>query len=167
MGFAGCRPLAPEMRVCEEGRIRLVAGGGFEPQSRIDSTQVIDSVIRENGTIGKKGKSVLHFFYTLPLEPGVTFLAVSALPPTPCFSTQSRARITWVLLFPLGTIRSYQRFVAALQLTGNELFCAWIVFVTSSSAQDVLQAAREHRLFRVEINSDCKYLEVPPGAVSY
>jgi hypothetical protein len=27
----GTDPLAPEMRVCEEGRIRMVAGGGFEP----------------------------------------------------------------------------------------------------------------------------------------
>ena len=27
----GTDPLAPDMRVCEEGRIRMVAGGGFEP----------------------------------------------------------------------------------------------------------------------------------------
>ena len=27
----GTDPLAPKMRVCEEGRIRMVAGGGFEP----------------------------------------------------------------------------------------------------------------------------------------
>jgi hypothetical protein len=25
----------------------------------------------------------------------------------------------------------------------------------------------ERSLFRADINSDCKYLEVPPGAVSY
>jgi hypothetical protein len=27
----GTDPLAPDMRVREEGRIRMVAGGGFEP----------------------------------------------------------------------------------------------------------------------------------------
>ncbi len=46
---------------------RLVAGGGFEPQVRIDSTQVIDSVIRANGTIGGNGDSFLHFSYTFRL----------------------------------------------------------------------------------------------------
>jgi len=43
----------------------LVAGGGFEPQVRTDSTQVIDSALRKIGTIGENGDSFLHFSYTL------------------------------------------------------------------------------------------------------
>jgi hypothetical protein len=30
-----------------------------------------------------------------------------------------------------------------------------------------LNISPDASFFRVEINSDCKYLEVPPGAVSY
>jgi hypothetical protein len=50
---------------------RLVAGGGFEPQVRIDSTQDIDSAIREIGTLGEKGKSFLHFSYTSVFEQAI------------------------------------------------------------------------------------------------
>jgi DNA-binding response OmpR family regulator len=44
----GTDPLAPDVRVREEGRIRMVAGGGFEPLRRVDYTQVIDFTISEN-----------------------------------------------------------------------------------------------------------------------
>ena len=56
------------MELLNLGRFRLVAGGGFEPHVPIDSTQVIDSAIREIGAIREKGDSFLHFSYTLPLS---------------------------------------------------------------------------------------------------
>jgi hypothetical protein len=43
---------------------RLVAGGGFELQSRIDSTQLVDSTLREIGKNGNNGESFVHFSYT-------------------------------------------------------------------------------------------------------
>src|SRR5262249_13183198 len=46
-----------------------LAGGGFELQSRIDSTQLIDSATSENGTIGTNGISLLHFSYSLLFLP--------------------------------------------------------------------------------------------------
>ena len=48
---------------------RLVAGGGFELQSRIHSGQVIDSATREKGTIGINSDSFLHFSYTFSRQP--------------------------------------------------------------------------------------------------
>ena len=92
-------PINSELSNCG-GELELVAGGGFEPQLRIDSTQVIDSAIRENSTIGRKGKSLLHFFYTLPSVRVVSFEPLSTLPPIPRLSTQLWARIIWVFLCP-------------------------------------------------------------------
>jgi hypothetical protein len=43
----------------------LVAGGGFEPQVRIDSTQVIDFPIGQNGENGDKGNSFIQFSFSL------------------------------------------------------------------------------------------------------
>lgn len=47
----------------------MVAGGGFELQSRIHSGQVIDSATREKGTIGINSDSFLHFSYTFSRQP--------------------------------------------------------------------------------------------------
>ena len=61
---ATCRNCGNQLQVTEWELLGLVAGGGFELQSRIHSGQVIDSATREKGTIGINRDSFLHFSYT-------------------------------------------------------------------------------------------------------
>jgi hypothetical protein len=44
---------------------RMVAGGGFELQARIDSTYLIDFSTSENAQNGDKGKSIIQFSFSL------------------------------------------------------------------------------------------------------
>ena len=60
---------AVKTSVARNPMIALVAGGGFELQSRIHSGQVIDSATREKGTIGINSDSFLHFSYTFSRQP--------------------------------------------------------------------------------------------------
>ena len=61
----------------------MVAGGGFELQSRIDPTQLIDSAMRENAITSENGNSLLHFSYTFqfPVPAAIS-----------CFSVVRRTR---------------------------------------------------------------------------
>ena len=60
----GTDPLAPDMRVREEGRIRLVAGGGFVPQRVTHSTYLVDSMTGANAEIGEKCKLFIQFSFS-------------------------------------------------------------------------------------------------------
>src|SRR5208282_2012610 len=60
----GADPLAPDMRVCEEGRIRMVAGGGFVPQSVTDSSELTDSTMVRNVKKGEKGDLFIQFSFS-------------------------------------------------------------------------------------------------------
>ncbi len=55
---------------CREGKtlrikyLRLVAGGGFVPQSLIDSSELIDSTIVRNAKKGQKGNFFIQFSFS-------------------------------------------------------------------------------------------------------
>ena len=49
----GIDPYAPIYGVPADGRIRMVAGGGFEPRRDIDHVQVVDFAIAQNAQIAQ------------------------------------------------------------------------------------------------------------------
>src|SRR5712691_5089531 len=61
--FLSIRMVAGFAEVIEREEI-LVAGGGFVPQSYIDSVQLTDSTIVPNAKKGYKGKSFIQFSFS-------------------------------------------------------------------------------------------------------
>jgi len=59
--------------------IALVAGGGFVPQSYIDSVQLTDSTIVPNAKKGYKGKSFIQFSFSSCFHRATRILAWAPL----------------------------------------------------------------------------------------
>ena len=64
MAFVGDSPARARVR-SRRRRIRLVAGGGFAPQSLIDSSELTDSTIVRNAKNGYKGNFFIQFSFSL------------------------------------------------------------------------------------------------------
>jgi hypothetical protein len=60
--------LQPKIQNSRKPMISLVAGGGFVPQSHIDSVQLTDSTIVRNAKKGYKGKSFIQFSFSSMLS---------------------------------------------------------------------------------------------------